>query len=51
MKKINIIGAALAVVCLTVLTVKMFGNYPPSNGNWLWFAGVFVGGFFAADSK
>lgn len=49
---INIVGGAIAAICLIVLACKTFGNFPPSNANWLYLAGLFVGGFFAAsDSK
>lgn len=55
MKEINIIniaGGTIAAICLIVLCIKTFGNFPPTNVNWLYLAGLFVGGAIAAsDSK
>ena len=52
MKIINIAGGTIAAICLIVLACKTFGNFPPSNANWLYLAGLFVGGAIAAsDSK
>jgi hypothetical protein len=31
-----------------MLCVKIFGGYPPSYGNWGWFAGAFLGAIAAA---
>lgn len=47
-KVCGLIGAIVCVVCTVVFTVKMFGGYPPSYGNWGWFAGAFLGAIAAA---
>lgn len=47
-KLISILGAVVCAVCAVMLCVKIFGGYPPSYGNWGWFAGAFLGAIAAA---
>ena len=49
MEKISsILGAVVCAVCAVMLCVKIFGGYPPSYGNYGWFAGAFLGAIAAA---
>jgi integral membrane sensor domain MASE1 len=43
-----ICGAILCVVCFVVICVKLFGNYPPSNFNYIWLGGAIIGAMLAA---
>lgn len=47
-KTSGILGAIVCVVCAGVLVVKLFGGYPPSYFNWVWFGGTFIGALMAA---
>ena len=47
-KTSGILGAIVCVVCAVVLGVKLFGGYPPSYFNWVWFGGTFIGALMAA---
>ena len=47
-KLISILGAVVCAVCAVMLCVKIFGGYPPSYGNYGWFAGAFLGAIVAA---
>lgn len=49
MEKISsILGAVVCAVCAVMLCVKLFGGYPPSYFNWVWFGGTFIGALMAA---
>ena len=43
-----ICGAILCAICTVVCLVKVFGDYPPSYTNYLWFGGMFIGAMLAA---
>lgn len=48
-KVCGLIGAIVCVVCTVVFTVKMFGGYPASYSNWIWFTGMFIGALLATS--
>jgi len=43
-----ICGAILCVVCFAIICVRLFGNYPPSNINYIWLGGGIIGAMLAA---
>lgn len=43
-----ICGAILCVVCFVIICVRLFGNYPPSNFNYIWLGGAIIGAMLAA---
>ncbi len=43
-----ICGLLLALGCLIAICVKLFGDYPPSNFNYLLLGGLFAGAMLAA---
>lgn len=43
-----ICGAILCVVSFVIICVRLFGNYPPSNFNYIWLGGAIIGAMLAA---
>ena len=43
-----ICGLLLAIGCLIAICVRLFGDYPPSNFNYLLLGGLFAGAMLAA---
>ncbi len=47
-KVLAICGAILCVICTVMFFVKLFGDYPASYINYVWFFGMFIGAMLAA---
>ena len=47
-KTSGFLGAIVCGVCAVVLGVKLFGGYPRSYFNWVWFGGTFIVALMAA---
>lgn len=43
-----ICGAILCIVSFVIICVRLFGNYPPSNFNYVWLGGAIIGAMLAA---
>lgn len=43
-----ICGLVLAIGCLIAICVRLFGDYPPSNFNYLLLGGLVAGSMLAA---
>lgn len=47
-KILAICGALLCIASFVVICVRLFGDYPPSNFNYIWLGGAIVGAMLAA---